>query len=337
MKNYSIKLASATIIYIGFAIYLYYPYLKYFSNWQYLFILNLCLAALGSYILSQRWLAYFWTSVFAGVIYGFCPFTLGLANYHPAAGLLAAVVPWFFLPAAFAGRLKWKWLSWPLCALPFLAVVGFFELTSLIHFFAIPSQIKLEIADLGYMFFPMIAANRARVLTGFYHLPTASLFMGFVMLFAARRVGIIVVLCLGLVLAIGGISFLNISSIIWLAIPVLCCSILIGAGLEGLVSAGRSDRFWVLGAFVIMTALCLVSFQLSVRYASILADLTGVNYSVLLADTGKIYLAGAILTAGVFIFAQTNLRLRVFRIILICGAMAADIFWSAGYIVDKIF
>ena len=108
--------AVAVVIYLGFAVYLYQPHFKNFNKLQYLLVLNACLASLGCFVLSRRWVSSFAGSFFAGALYGFGPFALGLANFHPTAGLLAAIVPWLFCPAVFGPKAEWQWISrtlWP--------------------------------------------------------------------------------------------------------------------------------------------------------------------------------------------------------------------------------
>jgi len=122
------KLIAAAGVYAGFAIYLCQPHFGKFNTIQYLLPANVCLAALGCFVLSRRWVPAYASSFFAGAIYGFGPFTLSLAKFHPATGLLAASIPWLFCPAAFIPKTKWRWLSWPLAALPFLAVLLFFRI-----------------------------------------------------------------------------------------------------------------------------------------------------------------------------------------------------------------
>ena len=119
----AIRFAAAAVMYAGFAIYLYQPYFKYFDALRYLLVVNVCLASLGCFVLSRRWVGAFAGSFFAGAMYGFGPFALGLAGCHPTAGLLAATVPWLFCPAAFGPKGRWRWLRVPLSALPFLATL----------------------------------------------------------------------------------------------------------------------------------------------------------------------------------------------------------------------
>ena len=191
------KFIFAAIIYTVFAVYLYQPYLKNFNTLQYLLPVNLILSALGCYVLSRRWVSSFFGSFLAGAIYGFGPFTLGLAKFHPTAGFLTACIPWLFCPAALIGRTKRRWLSWPLSAIPFLAIVCFFQISNYYHLFAIPIQTRLRLGDLAGLMAPLVMAQKGTTLAGFYHVPLIALLMGFAMLFAAKRIGVIIIFCLG--------------------------------------------------------------------------------------------------------------------------------------------
>ena len=137
------RFAAAAVIYASFAVYLYQPYFKHFNALQYLLVVNVCLASLGCFVLSRRWVSSFAGSFFAGAIYGFGPFALGLANFHPTAGLLAAIVPWLFCPAVFGPKAKLRWLRIPLSSLPFLAILLFFQISAHYRLFAIPMQARL--------------------------------------------------------------------------------------------------------------------------------------------------------------------------------------------------
>ena len=318
------KFVIAAGIYAGSAVYLYQPHFKHFNTQRYLLLVNVCLASLGCYVLSRRWITSFWGSLFGGAIYGFGPFALGLAGYHPTAGFLAAAIPWLFCPAAFGPRVKWQWLQVPLSALPFLVIVLFFQTARHYRLFAIPIHAKLQLVDLVGLLAPLVMTERSLTLIGFYHVPIALLVMGFSMLLAARRFGIIVVFCLGIILAVCD-SIFYVSPIIWLAIPVLCCSVLIGAGLQGLVSAGFTDRRWVLMTTVIMAVLSAVTLLLAIKYAAVFVETT------------KMYILGAIAAAFIFFVARAKLRIQLLRLVLLCSAMAVDIFFGARFIVDKIF
>ncbi len=327
-KNLS-KFVAAAVVYIGFAVYLYQPYFKGFNALQleYFFVINVCLASLGCFVLSQRWVVSFWGSIFAGALYGFGPFVLGLAKFHPTAGLLAATVPWLFCPAAFGPKAKWRWLSWSLSALPFLAILLFFQISPHYRLFAIPIQAKLHLADLAGLLAPLVMAKRSLTLIGFYHVPVAALVMGIAMLLAAKRYGVIVVFCVGTGLAFWR-PVLNVSPVIWLTIPSVCCSILIGEGLQGLCSAGWADRRWVLMATVTLMVLSIVTLLLATKYFQIFLGL-GSGYAKLLVQTARMYILGAIATAIIFFLVRTKVRVHWLRLMLLSVAMAIDIFLGA--------
>lgn len=329
------KSATAAVVYIGFAVYLYQPYFKNFNGLQYLIVVNVCSASLGCFVLSRRWVSGFGGSFFAGAIYGFGPFALGLAGYHPTAGFLAATMPWLFCPAAFGPEARWRWLRVPLSALPALMIILFFQASSHYRLFAVPMQNRLHLADLLGLVAPLVAAQQGVTLVGFYHVPIAALVMGFSMLFAARRLSVLIIFCLGIVLA-SCQSLLGVSPIIWLSFPVLCCSIIIGAGLQGLCSAGFADRRWVLMAAVIMVVLSLTTLLLATRYYNIFAGF-GSKYARLLVETAKMYILGAIAVAILYFMARAKLRVHWLRWVVLGLATAVDIFFSARLIVDKIF
>jgi len=328
------KYSTATVIYAAFAIYLYQPHFRHFDRLDYLLPLNLCLAASGCYVLSRRWVAGFAGSFFAGAVYGFGPFILGLAKFHPTAGLLAATIPWLFCPAVFGPKFKWRWLRVPLSCLPFVAILLFFQTSAEFHLFAIPVQTRLNSADLAGLLVPLVAAKRNLTLIGFYHIPIAALIIGFSMLIAARRLGVIIIFSIGLILSFCN-SLFNISPVIWLVIPVLCCSVLIGAGVQGLVSSGFADRKWVLATTVIMAACSVVTLLEAVKYTESFAGL-GTGYAKLFTESTKIYLLGAIATGIIFFMARAKSHIHWLRLAILCSAMAVDIFLGARFIVDKI-
>jgi hypothetical protein len=331
------KFVTAGALYTGFAIYLYQPYFNRFSSCapeRYLLVFNACLASLGCFVLTRRWVAAFWGSFFAGTIYGFGPFALGLAKFHPVASLLIATVPWLFCPAAFGLKAKWRWIRWPLSALPFLAIFLFFQALTHWRLFAIPIQAKLHLADVGRLVVPLVAAEQGTTLVGFYHIAIAPLIMGFSMLIAARRFGVMVIFGLGAILAFCN-SFFEISPIIWLTIPMLCCSVLIGAGMEGLAWAGSADRRWVLMTAVIMTVLSVVTLLLATKYFQIFAGLGG-RYAKLLVKTAEMYILSTVAVAIVFFTARAKLRIHWLRWAILCSAMAVDIFLGARFVVGKV-
>jgi hypothetical protein len=284
-------------------------------------------------VLSRRWIATFAGSFFAGAMYGFGAFFLGLSKFHPAAGLLAAGIPWLFCPVSLTAKTKWRLLSWPLSALPFLAIILFFRMSDHYRLFAVPIRAKLHLADLAGLVAPLVMAHRSDALVSFYHVPIAALVMGFAMLVTARRFGVIVILCLGTILAFCE-PFYNVSPIMWFTIPVLCCSVLIGVGMQGLALAGYADRKWILWIAVVSGALAIVTLLSAVKYFQVFAGL-GNEAARLLTESAKMFVLGAIAIMTIFVLARAKLRLSALRWILLCSAMAVDIFFSARFIVDR--
>lgn len=339
------KFAAAAVVYAVFAVYLYQPHFKHFDSLRYLVVLNACLSSLGCFVLSKRWVASFGGSFFAGAVYGFGPFALWLSGYHPTAGVLAASIPWLFCPAAYLGRYKCPplarprlsagWISIPFSALPFLVTILFFQAASRQGLFAIPLQTKLHLADLVGLLVLLVIANTSSPLTGFYHVPIAALVMGILMLFAARRFGPMCVFAIGTVLAFCD-SFFNVSPIIWLTMPVLCCSVLVGVGMQGLVSAGFADRKWVLAVSILMLVLAVAALLLATKYFQVFAGLAD-KYAARLTETAKMYILGAVATAILFFMARAKLRMHWLRWLILCSAMTVDIFLGARFIVDRIF
>jgi hypothetical protein len=330
-----IKFAIAAILYAAFAGYLYQPYFKQFHWLQYLLVINIFLGSLGCFVLSRRWVASFCGSFFAGAVYGFGPFSLGLACYHPAAGLLTASIPWLFLPAAFGPKGRWRWLRLPLCAPPFLAIVLFFQAATYFRLFIIPVQVKLDLADLAGLLVPLVMAERNVTLIGFYHVPIAALIMGFSMLLVARRLAVLAILCVGATLAFCP-AFLDVSPIIWLALAVLCCSVIIGEGMHGLILAGHADRKWLLVTAVIMSVCSIVTLLLATKYSGMFGGL-GTKYAKLLVAATTMYILGTIAVAIVYFITRVKLRINWLRMVILCSAMALDVFLGARFIVDKVF
>ena len=356
-KKYA-RFALAAAVYTAFAVYLYRPYFNGFGSLrlQDLFVANICLASLGAYVLSRRWIAGFAESFFAGAIYGFGPFALGLAKFHPAAGFLFAVIPWLFCPAVFGPEGKWKPLRVPLSLLPFLAIVLFFQLSARFGLYPIPINLKLHGAEMAGLLAPLVAAKCNMTLVGFYHIPAASLIMGLSMLLvpleglsrggilqrgrflkglAVKRLGIVAIFAVATILAFRD-SFFDISPIIWLAVSVLCCSVLIGAGMQGLISAGFADRKWILFTAIFMGVLAIVTLLLATKYFQTFAGL-GSGYARVLTEEAKMYILGAITVAIFFFMTRAKFRTNLLKAGLLCAIMGLDIFLGARFVVDRIF
>jgi hypothetical protein len=330
--------AAASLVYIGFAVYLYQPYFENFQRDQFLLVANLFLASMGGYLLSRRWVSGFMESLLAGALYGFGPFILFLAKYHPAAGLLAASIPWLFLPAAFCPQKRRRLLSIALATLPFLIIVIFFQVTTGIRLFAVSTQARLNISELYSLLTPLVAAKRGTTLIGFYHVPIASLIMGFAMLVAARRFSIVAIFAIAIILtfchSLG--SIFEVSPIIWLTIGTLCCSIILAVGLQGFVSAGYADRKWILAIAIVMSTLAIVTLLLATKYFQTFLGL-GSGYARVFVEAAKMYILGTVAVTIIFFLSHSKSRMHRLREIILFVAIALDVFLGATFIIDTIF
>jgi hypothetical protein len=330
------KFAVAAVVYFIFATYLYWYYFRGVSALQLkdLFVISTCLASLGCYVLSRRWVAGFVESFFAGAIYGFGPFTLGLAKFHPTAGFLVAAIPWLFCPAAFGPKARWRWLRVPLALLPFLMIFLFFQAAAYFRLYPIPIRLKLHAVDLVGLMAPLVAAKRQMNLIGFYHIPIAALTMGFAMLLKVRRLSIMMILAVGTILAFCG-PLLDISPIIWLTFSMLCGSIIVGAGMQGLVCAGYADRKWILLSVIVMGVLAILTLLLATKFFQIFLGL-GSGYARLSIESAKMHILGAVTMAILFFIVRGKLRLQPLRLLLLCSTIALDIFFHAAFVIDRI-
>jgi hypothetical protein len=196
-------------------------------------------------------------------------------------------------------------------------------------------QAKLGLADFVVLLAPLVAAERGTTLIGFYHVPIAALVMGFSMLLAARRFAVLAILCVGAALAFCP-AFLNVSPIAWLAFAVLCCSVIIGEGIHGLILAGHADRKWVLVTAVIMGVCSIVTLLLATKYSGMFAGL-GTKYAKLFVAAATMYILSIVAVTILYFMARTRLRINWLRMAILCSAMALDVFLGARFIIDKVF
>jgi len=335
MKKGLANVVAALALYACFAFYLFRPYLGRFDRADYLLVVNPVLAGVGCFLLSRRWVSGFWECVFAGSLYGFGPFLLGLGQYHPTAGSLAAVIPWLLLPAAFGRGEKRQWLRLPLCLFAFVAVVLFFRASAYYRLFPVSVQAKLHLSSLAGVAAVLVTVKRSLNVVGFYHVPLGVLAVGSPMLFKRRRFWVAASFAAGTVLASCD-SFLGVGPIMWLAVPVVWCCVAAGLGMQALGSAGAADKGWVLAIAAGMAGLAIAALLLASRYFQVWAGL-GDDYARLFVRTAWMYIAGAVAAGIIFFVAGAKLRLRWLRLMVLCSALAADIVSGAVFVVDHIF
>lgn len=320
------ELIVPALVYSALAIYLYQPYLGYFDTLRYLVVLSSIIASLGCFVLSRRWVSAAVASLFAGVMYGFGPFFLGFASYHPSAVVLMAALPWLFCPAVFcpAGKkLRTRLTGIALSLVPFVVIVLFFTVSTRHGLFAIPKQAKLHPADMTALLAPLVTKGNTFIV-GFYHTPLAAVIMGLFMFFAVRRPAVAIIFVAGAALAFCD-SIFQVSPIIWAALPVLCCCVFVGVGMQGLAWAGAEDRRWLLICAIIMAVLTGATVLLGITKA-------GAYF-----DAAKMYALGTLGVFVIFFIARAELRAHWLRWAVLCAAFGLDIVIGAQTIIDKIF
>ncbi len=332
----------ATALYVAFAVDLCWPHRAGLTGWRWLLPLNSCLAAVGAYVLSRRWVAGFAGSLLAGAVYGFGPFLLGLAKFHASAGLLAAAVPWLFVPAVILEKRRGKWLGLPLLLVPFLVILLSFYFCAGLRLFAAPLQVDVRGTDLVGFIAPLALIDRSTALLGLYHVPMAALVLGLVMVWKARRYSILLMLLTGFLLAFSKlflgperVAWLGVSPILWLSIPMTWCAVVSGIGMQGLIEAGMADKKWVLTAAITLGVLAIVALLLAAECFQIFLGL-GAGYGRLFVQAAQTYLLGALAILAIFFMVHRNLRLHWLRWAILCAALGLDIFLGARYIADAI-
>jgi len=249
-----------------------------------------------------------------------------------------------FLPAVFLERKRGKWIGISLLLLPFAVILlsSYLSAGARWRLFAAPLGTDVMPSDLAGFIAPLVLAERGTALTGLYHVPVATLVLGLVMMWKARRYSIFIMLLIGFLLAfsksfIGAdrIAWLGVSPVLWLSIPLVCCAVLTGIGLQGLLEAGFADRKWILASAVILCTLAIVTLFLAARYFQVLFGLAD-GYARLFVETAKMYLLGAVATGILYLMARQKLRVQWLRWAILCTALGVDIVLGARYVIDSI-
>jgi hypothetical protein len=330
------RILLASLVYIIFAAYLFWPHLKKSGREDYIFIFSASAASVGSLLLSRRWIGGFIGSFFAGALYGFGPFMLGLSRFHPSASLLVAVIPWSLLPAAYvpAGKRRPAKIAIPfLSLLPFAAIIIFFLLASYYRLFAVPIEAAMRPADLTSFIWPLAAAEQGANPVGLYHCANSILFVGLFMMLKARRFGITAILASAVVASFCP-PFLNVSPVMWFSIPACFIAILAGAGFDGLVLTGFPDRKWVIAAAFLSALFSLTAFVFASGYFQIAA--APADLKTLFAFSARLHLLTVLVLLVIYFMLKSQIRLLPVRRLLISAVLLLDIFFAARYIVDSV-
>jgi hypothetical protein len=316
-------------IYAVFSLYLYLPHARCsISAWRPVFIFSAVFAAAGAYLVSGRWVSRPVASFFTGLLYGFGPFVLGFALYHPAASLLPGAIAWSLLPAAhrpYAPSKNSAAITAVLALAPFIVIILFFVITSYwpYRFFPMPLRADLHFRPAIELLSPLAAKPLSFPVFNFYHAPLAPLIFGLLLFIRLRRRGVIILLAAGIILGLW-VTLGIVSPVAWALVSVLCVCVMTGAGFEAMAIANEADGPWLL--------VCAAA-----TGASAVACALAAKYYPPLALAAAWYLASAALSFLFMLLTYTKNQYHTLRLILLCLLLAADIFLTAGLVIDKLF
>jgi len=248
-----------------------------------------------------------------------------------------AMIPWLFCPAAF-------WRTWApslskrlarygrngppamtilLSAIPFAAVFAYFWLLStpvLGPIFPLPKAVRYDVAAVAGFAWPLTTKPH-EVVFSFYHVPLAAFAMGLCMCFASRRVGALLIGGLGFALAVAP-PLAHVAPAVWIMVPILVGSIIIGLGLEGLAWAGPGDSKWLLFCAAVAAVLTAGSVYLTLA--------NGAAYG----RAALLYTAGFLSVASIYALTTARLRWPLLGWTLLSIAVAVDLLSSGKHIAD---
>ncbi|MDD5011398.1 MAG: hypothetical protein PHQ00_04675, partial [Phycisphaerae bacterium] len=189
-----ISFPAAVVIYALFAGWLFYPYSQKLTTVQLVFLpAGSVIGAAGVFLLSRRWVLSVFAALAGGAIFGFGMFACSFYCYHPAAGLVNAFVPWFFMPAVFFHR--WakfspnviKVFSGLFLLLPILFVLSVYEVAAGMQFYPVPLNTSFTVQGLTGLINPANVKPDS-FSPGFYHISIAGLVIGFILLVRTGRI-----------------------------------------------------------------------------------------------------------------------------------------------------
>lgn len=319
-------------LYLFISAWLFLPYLSQFSGFDFVYAFNPIAAAWGVYFLGRRWISSWTPLVLSGLVYGFGPFALSFSIYHPLAGVVYAMIPWLFLPAAY-----WRKSSPPdarrfmeravFSLLPFAAV--FFLFWSLSQkwvgpYFLMPITAPMTVNDFQSLFFPLHKIG-GKIVFSVYHAPMLLAVMGLFVLANVQKIAVLIPFAAGLVLCFLG-PVLQVSPVVWAAFPILFLSLLSGLGFQSILYAGKADSKWIV-ACAIAGAVLMAFFGGLSFY-----PLTGREFDL----TAVLYAAAAAVLLAVYYLTRVQARFPWGRWLLLTGAAAIDFILSARYVIEKI-
>ena len=117
----------------------------------------------------------------------------------------------------------------------------------------------------------------------------------------------------------------EVSPVVWATIPVLCCSVLVGVGMQGLCWTTSKDKNWLLVTAATVGAFCIITL------------LVGMKETDIYLNAAKMYGLAVLMVLIIFFVSIAKLRAHWLRWLVLCSAMCLDIFIGVQSIVDKMF
>ncbi|MCD4831912.1 MAG: hypothetical protein K8R02_08950 [Anaerohalosphaeraceae bacterium] len=323
------KTVLAVLFYIAFTGWLFFPWLDHLRKAEYIFLLTCPVAAIGTYLLSRRWVYSFWASLLAGIIYGLGPFAVGLLCYHPLASLIYAAVPFSLLPAAFAPKLipNHRHLSALLAFAgifaPFIFIITSFAISAALRFYPLPLNTSPSPQTFLAILNPF--AVRTDCLTlGVFHVPLAFLVVGMALLFKSKKLLPILIFAVALAAAFYKPIF-NVPPAFWLSPVVLIISIIIAVGFQTLILAGRSDSFWLAISVCVSAAAAIATL--------IFAKTSGTAFLY----SAQLHGLSAITVLTIFFITRISFGLHKTRLLILLAALGVDIIMTATLLMRAVF
>ncbi len=319
-----VSFPAAVIIYAAFACWLFHPYTQKLTTVQYLRAIESVIGAAGVFILCRRWVLSFFASLAGGMVFGFGAYACSFYCYHPLAGLVNALVPWFFVPGVFFyhwAKLESKTvaiISALLSLLPILFILCAYEFAAGMYLYPIPVNTFLSLQSLEGIINP--TGIRPDIFAiGFYHVSIAGLIMGVVLLLKTKRIWTIALFAITICVAFYRPLF-NVPPVVWASVPVMLCSVMIAAGLEAIILAGAGDSKWLLTMAAILILFGLFSVLL-----------TGVSGVI------GLYGIGVAAVLLIFFIARGNFAWHSTRMLVLYSAVFVDIIISTRHVIGMIF
>lgn len=331
-RNPAAGLTAAVVMYLLLSIALYEPVLNALKGLDFLIPLCPVFAASGCCLLSRRWLAGFFPQLIAGAVYGFGPYLLSFGAYHPLAGMCAAAVPWLFCPAVLwkpygSGSLLQRGEKLLFTAIPFVMIFLYFWIPAqswIGPYSFMPKTQWLTISDLWALAGSYTPGSK--IIGGLYPVSVILALMGLFVYLHLLRILVLLPVAAGLLLALWR-PLGPVGPMVWLSIPMLFLSILTALGSQAFVSAGFSDRKWIL--YCLPAAIVLSILTLWRQFPT--------SRSNWLVHPAGMYVLSALMIALIYFIVRIQWRGHLLRRLLILTTVGINLWIGARQILTVLY